>query len=360
MNVVAKREWKTVESGPHTYEEALHPVSKKNYGKWLYHETPKPGVLKHVAKSGDVLYTVRGGTPRQDTVDFIRRLCDVADKYTDGYLRFTMRNNVEFMTPDENKVEPLIQELEKMGIPVGGVGACVTSIAHTQGWLHCDIPATDASGVVKSMMDNLYSEFKSLRMPNKVRLSTSCCSINCGGQADIAVVIKHTRPPRINHNILANICELPKAVARCPVAAIRPTRVNEKPSLLVDEDKCMYCGACFGACPAMEINHPEHSKFAIWVGGKNSNARSKPSTMSLVAHGVPNNPPRWPEVNEIVGRILESYRTGGKPWERMGEWIERIGWKKFFQLTNLTFDKDMIDDYRHGRESYNTSAHIRF
>jgi sulfite reductase beta subunit len=65
-------------------------------------------------------------------------------------------------------------------------------------------------------------------------------------------------------------------------------------------------------------------------------------------------------VNEIVGRILESYRTGGKPWERMGEWIERIGWKKFFQLTNLTFDKDMIDDYRHGRESYNTSAHIRF
>ena len=26
-------------------------------------------------------------------------------------------------------------------------------IAHTQGWLHCDIPGTDASGVVKALMD---------------------------------------------------------------------------------------------------------------------------------------------------------------------------------------------------------------
>ncbi|MCP4233141.1 MAG: dissimilatory-type sulfite reductase subunit beta, partial [Aestuariibacter sp.] len=186
MTEVAKRTWKTVESGPHSYEEALHPVSKKNYGQWSYHETPKPGVLKHVAHSGDVLYTVRAGTPRQETVDLLRRLCDVADKYADGFMRFTMRNNVEMMTADESKVEPMIEALEKLGLPVGGVGPCITSIAHTQGWLHCDIPATDASGVVKSMMDNLFDDFKTLRFPNKVRLSTSCCSINCGGQADIA------------------------------------------------------------------------------------------------------------------------------------------------------------------------------
>lgn len=38
-----------------------------------------------------------------------------------------------------------------------------------------------------------------------------------------------TRPPRINHEILANICEMPKVVARCPVAAIRPTVVDGLP-----------------------------------------------------------------------------------------------------------------------------------
>ncbi|MBF0278724.1 MAG: dissimilatory-type sulfite reductase subunit beta [SAR324 cluster bacterium] len=355
-----ERTWQTIESGPHEYKEALHPVVLKNYGKWKYHEMLNPGVMVHVGESGDELFTVRAGTPRQDSVDLLRRLCDLADKYADGYLRFTVRNNVEFMTPHKENIEPLIKDLEEQGFPVGGIGPLVTSIAHTQGWLHCDIPATDASGVAKSVMDSLYNDFKEWKMPNKVRLSTSCCSINCGGQADIAIVIKHTRPPRINHDILSTVCELPKAVARCPVAAIRPTTVNDKKSLMVDEEKCIVCGACFGACPAMEINHPEYSKFAVWVGGKNSNARSKPSKMSLVADEVPNNPPRWEEVNDIVGRILKAYQVGGKPWERMNEWIGRIGWKRFFEETELEFKIDMIDSYRHARASFNQSAHVRF
>ena len=356
----SERTWQTVESGPYDYQDALHPVVKKNYGKWKFHEILTPGILKHTAESGDTLFTVRAGTPRQDSVDFIRRLCDIADRHADGFLRFTPRNNVEFMTPDEEKVELLVKELEAINLPVGGIGPCVTSVAHTQGWLHCDIPATDASGVVKSVMDNLYEYFINWQLPSKVRLSTSCCAINCGGQADIAIIVKHTRPPRINHEILANICELPKAVARCPVAAIRPTVVNGKRSLMVDHKKCMYCGACFGACPAMEINHPEHSKLGVWVGGKNSNARSKPSMMSLVAQNLPNNPPRWPEVNEVVKKILTAFKEEGRPWERMGEWIDRVGWKHFFEVTELPFEKDMIDNYRHARTTFNQSAHVRF
>ena len=360
MSTTPVERWKAIESGPHSYEEALHPVVKKNYGRWKYHEAPRPGVLVHVAESGDRLYTVRAGTPRQDTVDMIRRMCDLADKYADGFLRFTTRNNVEFMTADESRVEPLIEELEATGFPVGGAGPCISAVSHTQGWLHCDIPATDASGMVKSVMDSLFEEFRNCRMPNKVRLSTSCCSINCGGQADLAIVVKHTRPPRINHDKIGNVCSLPVAVARCPVAAIYPTVVDGKRSVLVDEEKCMCCGACFGACPEMEINHPEHSKLAIWVGGKNSNARTKPSTMSLVAHNLPNNPPRWPEVTEVVTKILTTYQEGGRPWERVSEWIDRIGWKRFFDETGLVFDKDMIDDYRHARTTFNESAHVRF
>ncbi|MEN8141958.1 MAG: dissimilatory-type sulfite reductase subunit beta [Thermodesulfobacteriota bacterium] len=355
-----KREWQTVESGPHDYKDALHPVVQKNYGKWQYHQMPRPGVLKHVAQGGDVLYTVRAGTPRQDSVDLIRRICDIADKYCDGFLRFTVRNNVELMTPDEAKVAAIIKALTEIGLPVGGVGPCVTSVHHTQGWLHCDIPATDASGVVKSIMDSLYDDFVKWRLPSKVRISTSCCAINCGGQADIAIVVKHTRPPRINHEKIGRICELPKVVARCPVAAIRPMVVDGRQSLTVDQQKCMYCGACFGACPVMEINHPEHSKFGIWVGGKNSNARSKPSLGCLVAQNLPNNPPRWPEVNEVVGRILGAYRSEGRPWERLGEWIERVGWSHFFKSTDLLFTEDMIDNYRHARMTFNQSAQVRF
>ena len=58
MNAPSERTWKTVESGPHTLEGALHPVVVKNYGKWKYHKMIKPGVMVHYGHSGDALYTV--------------------------------------------------------------------------------------------------------------------------------------------------------------------------------------------------------------------------------------------------------------------------------------------------------------
>jgi dissimilatory sulfite reductase (desulfoviridin) alpha/beta subunit len=48
-------------------------------------------------------------------VDYIREICDLADKYCDGYLRFTSRHNVEFLLSDEANVEPLLDELKQKG-----------------------------------------------------------------------------------------------------------------------------------------------------------------------------------------------------------------------------------------------------
>ncbi|MDP6269833.1 MAG: dissimilatory-type sulfite reductase subunit beta, partial [Alphaproteobacteria bacterium] len=96
------------------------------------------------------------------------------------------------------------------------------------------------------------------------------------------------------------------------------------------------------------------------VGGKHSNARSKPTFHKLVAAGIVNNPPRWPEAAAIVKRILAAYKADGRDWERLGEWIERIGWPRFFELTEIPFTKYHIDDWRGARGSLNASAHVRF
>ena len=56
----------------------MHPILKKNYGHWAWHDRPRPGVLHHVAKGGDEVWTVRAGTQRQMDVYTIRKLCDIA------------------------------------------------------------------------------------------------------------------------------------------------------------------------------------------------------------------------------------------------------------------------------------------
>ena len=349
-----------VESGCPDGFQYLHPLMRKHYGNWAYHEDPRPGVLRHVAHNGEDIWTVRAGTQRLLDVYTLRKLCDIGDEFGEGYVRFTIRSNIEYMVADADKVAPLIDALEDAGFVVGGTKNSVAMISHTQGWLHCDIPGTDASGVVKAMMDELIDEFRGWNMPNRVHMTTSCCQINCGGQGDIAINVQHTKPPKINHDLVANVCERPSVVARCPVAAIRPALVNNKPSLEVDEKKCICCGACYPPCPPMQINDPEHTKLAIWVGGNHSNARGKPTFQKLVAAGIPNNPPRWPEATAIVKRILRAYRDDARDWERINDWIERIGWPQFFELTGLPFTKFHINNWRGSRASLNASAHLRF
>ncbi|MCW8874251.1 MAG: dissimilatory-type sulfite reductase subunit beta, partial [Gammaproteobacteria bacterium] len=156
-----------IESGCPDGFQYMHPVMRKNFGQWKYHDDPRPGVLRHVAHSGDIVWTVKVGTQRILDIFTLRTLCDIGDKYADGYIRFTLRSNLEYTVADEAKVEPLIKAVEDAGFVVGGTKNSVTSLSHTQGWLHCDIPGTDASGVVKSMMDELIDDFKSWNMPNR-------------------------------------------------------------------------------------------------------------------------------------------------------------------------------------------------
>lgn len=348
--------------GPPHYERFLPPVIKANYGKWKYHEILRPGVMVHVAETGDRLYTVRASSPRLLSTKGIRRFAELADKYCDGYLRFTSRHNVEFLLTDESRIEPLIAELEALGHPVGGIGPAISSIVHTQGWVHCHSAATDASGVVKAVMDDLIEYFDGRKpVPGKLRIALACCLNMCGAVhcSDIAILGIHRRPPKIQHENLKKLCEIPNVVASCPTAAIRPAEVNGYPSVEIDEDLCMFCANCFSVCPALPMADPLNDGISIWVGGKVSNARSEPRFSKLAIPFLPNNPPRWPEVTEAVRKMVEVWAAHARKYERMGEFIDRIGWPRFFKLTGLEFRKEHIDDYRFAALSYKRSTWLR-
>ena len=322
--------------GPPSYERFLPPIVKANYGKWKHHEILKPGVMVHVGESGDKLFTVRAASPRLLSIKTLRNFADLADKYCGGHLRFTSRNNVEFLLTDESNIDPIIADLKGLGFPVGGIGNAISNIVHTQGWVHCHSAATDASGVVKAVMDDLFEYFSDTKLPGKLRVALACCLNMCGAVhcSDIAILGVHRRPPKVDANV-NKLCEIPSVVASCPTAAIRPVTVDGKPSVELDEEKCMFCANCFSVCPALPIADPLNDGVSIWVGGKVSNARVEPMFSKLAIPFLPNNPPRWPEVVGAVRKIVEVWADGARKYERMGEFIGRIGWPKFFELTGI-------------------------
>ncbi len=348
--------------GPPHFGKFLPPVIKDNYGKWKYHEILEPGVLVHVAESGAEIFSVRAGSARLVTTDFVKDVCDLADKFCDGFLRFTSRNNIEFLLADKGKIAGLKAELKKQGIPVGGTGHSVSNIVHTQGWIHCHTPAIDASGIVKAVMDDLFEYFGTHKLPAQVRVALACCLNMCGAVhcSDIAILGIHRTAPKVMHEKLRHLCEIPTTIASCPTGAIRPHPDKNIKSVVINEPKCMYCGNCYTICPALPCFDSEKGGVALLVGGKVSNSKSPPMFSKLAVPYLPNNPPRWPETVQAIRKILTKYAEGANKYERVGEWVERIGWEKFFDVCEIPFAFQHIDDYRWAYETYRTSMHFKF
>jgi dissimilatory sulfite reductase beta subunit len=345
--------------GPRKFDEFYPPVIAKNKGKWLYHEYMQPGVLIHVSETGEKVWTVRCGGARLMSTVHINEICDIADKHCDGYLRFTTRNNIEFMVDSEAKVKPLMEDLESrkfaggsFKFPIGGTGAGVSNPVHTQGWIHCHTPATDASGPVKAVMDVLFDQFQDHKLPAHCRVSLACCLNMCGAVhcSDIAILGYHRKPPLLDHEYLDKMCEIPLAISACPTAAIKPAKVEfggkQLKSVAVKNERCMFCGNCYTMCPSMPLADTEGDGIVLMVGGKVSNRISAPKFSKVVVAFIPNEPPRWPQTTDAIKNILDVYSANANKYERLGEWAERIGWERFFEKCELPFTHHLIDDFR--------------
>ncbi len=366
-------EGRVTDVGPRHYGEMFPDIIIRNYGKWLYHEILEPGVLVHVSETGEKVYTVRAGGCRFMTVEHVREICDIADKYCDGCVRFTTRNCIEWLVDSEEKAKALKKDVGSrkhvggsLKFPVGGTGAGITNIVHTQGWLHCHTPAIDASGVVKSVMDELYEYFIEMKLPAKLRVSLACCLNMCGAVhcSDIAILGYHRKPPIIDDEVIDKVCELPLVVAACPLGAITIAKTEVKGqkvnTVKVKEERCMFCGNCYTMCMATPLADKEGDCIVILAGGKISNRLSPPKFSKVVVPALPSNPPRWPEVSATIKRMVEAYAKDARKYERLGDWAERIGWERFFEKCELPFTEHLIDDYRLAYDTYRTTTQFKF
>jgi sulfite reductase beta subunit len=176
------------------------------------------------------------GGARLMSVTHIREICEIADKHCDGHLRFTTRNNIEFMVDTNPRSSPwstiwkaASSTAAAFKFPIGGTGSGVTNIVHTQGWIHCHTPATDASGPVKAVHGRAVRRLPGAQhagqgarffglLPEHVR----CRALLRYRHSGLPPQTAHARP-RIPGQDVRN----PLAIAACPTAAIKPAKVEK-------------------------------------------------------------------------------------------------------------------------------------
>ena len=329
-------------------EANLPPIVKRNYGKWISHEHPRP------------CYTVRVGMPPNARVSTptLRRLCDIADQFSEGYFRITQRNSFEFVGVDPARIDALIAVLAKAGFPVGGTNRSLHNTTCCTGYIHCHLAASDPAAIMKALSDMLIEQYKTDCLPAKLKISGSGCINNCGegSCADIGIVAIHRDLPPIHAEKLKG-CEVPLVISVCPTGAIKP----KGPGMVeIDPKRCIHCPACSVACAAFApIGSPDGDGVAIVVGGKAANTGDGPAMAKVVVPYLPNNPPYWPEVTGTVKKIVDAWSANARKDERVGEWINRIGWEKFYQRTGLPLSFKVMDGYDARALEY-ARASVRF
>lgn len=332
---------------PH-YKEYLPEVVKENYGKWKSHGIVRPGVLKHVAESGDEVYSVRVGMPpaRVSTATMLE-MCDLADEYSGGYFRVTQRNSLEFVDVDPERIDELIGGLEEKGFPVGGTANSFHNIMACPAWIHCNLPATDSPGIAKALGDAFIEEFKNQRLPAWLKVNIAACTnIEEALMGDIGIIGVHRDIPQVLDEEM-KICERPTVIANCPTGAIKP---KGKYSVQINPEKCIHCGACTMHCEAILTGDAETDGFAVAVGGKAGNTGAGPDLGRVVIPYLPNNPPEWKEAVDAVKKIADTWRKDAKEGERVRDWIARIGWTRFFEKVGIEVSYKHIDGYIYGPE----------
>ncbi len=334
--------------GVPSVEENLPPVAIKNYGKWDSHEVIRPGVIRRTAESGDTCCTVRiAMPPARVSVATMLEFCDLADRYSGGFFRITQRNSLEFIDVNPEKIDELIKELDRMGFPVGGTKNSLHNIVACPAWIHCNLPATDSPGIAKALGDALIEEFKDHRLPSWLKINLgACANIEEALMADIGIIGVHRDQPIVLEDTI-KICERPTVIQGCPTYAIKPK--GEK-SVSIDPEKCIHCGACTMHCEAILTGNPELDGFAVAVGGKASNTGKGPDLGRVVIPYLPNNPPKWAEAVSAVTKIVDAWRKDAKPDERVREWINRIGWDRFFRKAEIKVTLKDIDGYIYSNE----------
>ena len=358
-NPAKPMEGRITDIGPRKYDEFFRRSSKKNFGKWLYHEILEPGVLMHVAEGGDKVYTVRVGGTRTMSITHIRELCDIADKYCGGYLRWTTRSNIEFMVEDEDTMKALRDELNSRKFDGG-------SFKVPRGRHRCRCQQHGAHPGLGALPHPRHRRFRPREMRHGRHVRGLQEHAPARARAHLPGLLhQHVRrrallrhrpgghPPQTAHDrprMGRPAVRDPLAVAACPTAAVRPTKVEHDGkkvnSIAIKQDRCMYCGNCYTMCPALPIADHEGDGIAIMVGGKVSNRISMPKFSKVVVGYIPNEPPRWPTLTKTVKHIVEVYAANANKYERLGDWAERIGWESFFKLTGLKFTHHLIDDFR--------------
>lgn len=271
-----------------------------------YKELKRGGFMRQVQKDKFALrLRVVGG---QLKAQHLKKVYEIAEKYGQGYIHMTSRQSLEIPFIKLEDVEAVKKELADAGLQPGACGPRVRTITACQGNAICTSGLIDTTELAQEFDERYYAR----ELPHKFKLGITGCRNNCLKAEENDLGVKGGMKPEWVES-KCSYCGLCEVV--CPTKAIKVDKQNK--GLQFDESQCNYCGRCVKSCPV--DSWEGRSGFILYFGGLFGNRISIGKQLFPIIF-------EKEKVHEIVEATLEFFKKHGKPSERFGNTLDRVGW----------------------------------
>lgn len=236
----------------------------------------------------------------------LQKVADVALRYGGGEVHLSTRQGIEIHNVRHEDLQRAESELASAGVQMGACGPRVRIIVACPGSATCRWGLVDTKEIARDLDGNWFSR----ETPHKFKMSVTGCPNNCAKATENDLGIMGGVLPQWRGEACTR-CDL--CLHSCPMSAI----VREGDGYGLKRDACILCGVCIAVCPSSSWAAAKIG-YTLFAGGSMG---KRPRLGTRVRDLIGSKQ----ELYAMIERAVRCYRGRGKPRERFGHMMDRIG-----------------------------------
>jgi sulfite reductase alpha subunit len=276
----------------------------------------------------------------------LRKLCDVWEKHGSGLTNLHgSTGDIILLGTNTANIQPCFDSLTEIGFDLGGSGSALRTPSACVGPARCEWTNIDTLGLVHNLTMEFQEEIHRPRWPYKFKIKISGCPNDCVAaiaRSDFTIIGTWRDSLRIDQKAVQDYVKngfdvKGLVVDKCPTDALAWNETSKE--LKVIPEDCVRCMHCINKM-TKAIRPGLDRGATILMGGKAPVIKG--AMLSSVIIPFMKMDPPYTEVKELLRKIWEWWDENGKPRERVGELIEKVGMRVFLKAMGIKPAPQMI------------------
>ena len=246
------------------------------------------------------------------TGEEMQAITDAARKYGNGEVAMTTRLTMEIQSVPYVNVEPLMADLAKVGLKIGGTGSKVRPVVSCKGTT-CQYGLIDTFALSEKLHYLFFEGYNNVSLPHKFKLAVGGCPNNCVKPDLNDLGIIGQRVPELDADKCRG-CKTCQVEEACPIHS-----AHVENGKLDFGERCNHCGRCVGKCPFKAVSAGV-SGYKIYIGGRWGKQVAQGRALEKIFTSEE-------EVLAVVEKAILLFREQGITGERFADTVARLGFE---------------------------------